>query len=95
MNPYLLVRPLYDWETSQFLTGRQPFIAGHQLVFWEAGISRGVLLSLLDTLLTVRIISRISPVKYLWIAIILPKTTGLARRIAAFFYACLWHWRSC
>lgn len=58
VNSFLLVRPLYGWETSQFLIGRQPFIAGQQLVSWAAaGISCGVLLALIGTLLTIRIIS--------------------------------------
>lgn len=66
VNSFLLVRPLYGWETSQFLIGRQPFIAGQQLVSWAAGgISCGVLLGLIGTLLTIRIISRISPAEFL------------------------------
>lgn len=79
----LLVRPLYAWETSQFLIGKQPFIVSHQLASWAAGTSCGVLVALIGTLLTIRTISRINPVESLRAAIIPPKTVGLARRIAA------------
>ena len=79
----LLARPLYAWETSQFLIGRQPFIASHQLASWAAGTSCGILVALIGTLLTIRTISRISPVESLRAAIIPPKTAGLARCIAA------------
>ena len=79
----LLVRPLYAWETSQFLIGRQPFIASHQLASWTAGTSCGVVVALIGTLLTIRTISRISPVESLRAANIPPKTAGSTRRIAA------------
>ena len=78
-----LVRPLYAWETSQFLIGRQPFIAGYQLASWAVGTTCGVLVALIGTLLTIRAISRISPVESLRAAISPPKAAGLVRRIAA------------
>lgn len=80
---FLLARPLYAWETSQFMIGRQPFIASHQLASWTAGTSCGILVALIGALLTIRTISRISPVESLCAAIIPPKTAGLARRVAA------------
>lgn len=80
---FLLARPLYAWETSQFMIGRQPFIASHQLASWIAGTSCGILVALIGALLTIRTISKISPVESLRAAIIPPKTAGLARRVAA------------
>ena len=80
---FLLVRPLYAWETSQFLIGRQPFIASHQLASWAVGTLCGILVALVGALLTIRTISRISPVESLRAAIIPPKAAGSARRIAA------------
>ena len=79
----LLARPLYALETSQFLIGRQPFIASRQLASWAAGTSCGVVVALIGALLTIRTISRISPVESLRAANIPPKTAGSTRRIAA------------
>ncbi len=78
-----LVRPLYAWETSQFLIGKQPFIASYQLASWAAGTTCGVLATMIGTLLTIRTISRISPVESLRAAISPPKAAGPVRRIAA------------
>ena len=83
---FLLVRPLYAWETSQFLIGRQPFIAGRQLASWAVGTLCGVVVALIGTLLTIRTISRISPLESLRAAIIPPKTAGSTRRIAAILF---------
>ncbi|OZG59947.1 permease [Bifidobacterium lemurum] len=80
---FLLARPLYAWETSQFLIGRQPFIASHQFTSWAAGTVCGVAVALVGTLLTIRTISRISPVESLRAAIAPPKTIGWMRRILA------------
>ena len=80
---FLLVRPLYAWETSQFLIGRQPFIASHQLASWAVGTLCRILVALVGTLLTIRTIIQISPVESLRAAIIPPKAAGLVRRIAA------------
>ena len=78
---FLLVRPLYSWETSQFLIGRQPFIASHQLASWTVGTVCGVAVALIGTLLTIRTISRISPVESLRTAIAPPKTIGWMRHV--------------
>lgn len=39
---FLLARPLYAWEASQFMIGRQSFINSHQLASWAAGASRSI-----------------------------------------------------
>lgn len=80
---FLLARPLYAWEASQFMIGRQSFINSHQLASWAAGASCGVLVVLIGTLLTIRTISQISPVESLRAAIIPPRAAGVVRRIAA------------